>query len=80
MKQFNELKLGKSLKWVIYKISDDKKSILVDETSSEDNYEAFREKLIAAGPRYAVYDIAYEVPGAGKRYANNLQYNLARTR
>ena len=45
---FNELKLGKSIKWIIYKISDDWKSIVVEETSKEGNYEAFREKLVSA--------------------------------
>jgi len=76
---FNELKLGKSLKWIIYKISDDYKEIVVEETSKEDNYEAFREKLINAksndrrgnpgvGGRYAVYDVEYDAPnGEGKR-------------
>jgi cofilin len=76
---FNELKLGKSLKWIIFKISDDWKEIVVEETSTESNYDAFREKLINAkskdrkgvegiGGRYAVYDVEYDAPGGeGKR-------------
>ena len=76
---FNELKLGKSLKWIIFKISDDWKEIVVEEKSSEANYDAFREKLISAkskdrkgnegiGGRYAVYDVEYDAPGGeGKR-------------
>ena len=64
---------------MIYKISDDYKEIVVEEKSSEDNYEAFREKLISAksndrrgnpgiGGRYAVYDVEYDAPnGEGKR-------------
>jgi len=76
---FNELKLGKSTKWIIYKISDDWKSIEVEETSQTADYEQFREKLVSAkskgkngkegpGPRYAIYDFEYEVEeGAGKR-------------
>jgi hypothetical protein len=76
---FNELKLGKSLKWIIFKISDDWKEIVVEETSTESNYDAFREKLISAkskdrkgvegiGGRYAVYDVEYDAPGGeGKR-------------
>lgn len=74
---FNDLKLGKSTKWIIYKISDDWKEIVVEETSTDDNYDAFREKLIAAkskdkkgkeglGGRYAVYDVEYDA-GEGKR-------------
>jgi len=76
---FNELKLGKDIKWIIYKISDDWKEIVVEETSKEDNFEAFREKLLNAkskdrkgkegiGGRYAVYDVAYELEsGEGTR-------------
>jgi len=51
---------------------------VVEETSKEGNYEAFREKLVSAksksktgqegvGPRYAVFDFEYDV-GEGKRY------------
>ncbi|KAK3632304.1 hypothetical protein LTR56_016437 [Elasticomyces elasticus] len=78
---FNELKLGKGQtpKWIIYKISDDWKEIVVEETSTEADYPKFREKLLAAksknkkgeegmGGRYAVYDFEYEAPnGEGKR-------------
>lgn len=76
---FNELKLGKDLKYIIYKISDDWKEIVVEETSKEDDWSAFREKLINAkskdkrgkegiGGRYAVYDVSYELEsGEGTR-------------
>ena len=71
---FNELKLGKDLKWIIYKISDDWKEIVVEETSNEANFDVFRDKLLNAkskdrkgkegiGGRYAVYDVEYEAPG-----------------
>jgi len=72
--KFNELKLGKELKWIIYKISDDWKEIVVEETSNEANFDVFRDKLLNAkskdrrgkegiGGRYAVYDVEYEAPG-----------------
>jgi len=76
---FNELKLGKSLKWIIFKISDDWKQIEVEEKSTDPSYEAFREKLLSAkskdkkgvegiGGRYAVFDVEYDAPGGeGKR-------------
>ncbi|PSK56550.1 Cofilin [Elsinoe australis] len=76
---FNDLKLGKSTKWVIYKISDDWKEIVVEESSTTDDYSTFREKLLNAksknkrgeegmGGRYAVYDFEYESAGGeGKR-------------
>jgi len=75
---FNELKLGKSTKWIIYKISDDWKEIVVEETSTDPDYSKFREKLLSAksknkrgeegiGGRYAVFDVEYETQGEGKR-------------
>jgi len=76
---FNELKLGKSLKWIIYKISDDWKEIVVEETSKDGDFAAFREKLLNAkskdrkgkegiGGRYAVFDVEYDLDsGEGTR-------------
>ena len=78
---FNELKLGKprTIKWIIYKISDDWKEIVVEETSTDPDYSKFREKLINAksknkrgevgiGGRYAVFDVQYEAEnGEGQR-------------
>lgn len=75
---FNDLKLGKSTKWIIYKISDDWKEIVVEETSTVADYSVFREKLLNAkskdkrgkegmGGRYAVYDVEYETEGEGSR-------------
>jgi len=76
---FNELKLGKSMKWIIYKISDDWKEIVVEETSKESEWADFREKLLNAkskdrkgkegiGGRYAVFDVQYELEsGEGTR-------------
>lgn len=77
--QFNELKLGKSTKWIIYKLSDNNAEIVVEESSKDADYDAFREKLInakskdkrgneTAGPRYAVFDLEFDAPGGeGKR-------------
>lgn len=45
---FNDLKLGKSTKYIIYKISDDYKEIVVEETSKEGSWEEFRNKLLNA--------------------------------
>ncbi|KAF2457099.1 hypothetical protein BDY21DRAFT_34203 [Lineolata rhizophorae] len=75
---FNELKLGKDIKYIIYKISDDWKEIVVEETSKEDDWSAFREKLLNAkskdrrgkegiGGRYAVYDVEYDLEGGEGR-------------
>lgn len=79
IKAFNDLKLGKSTKWIIYKISDDWKEIVVEETSTDPDYNVFREKLLNAkskdkrgnegiGGRYAVFDVEYDLEGGeGKR-------------
>lgn len=63
-------------KYIIYKIADDKKSVVVDSVGKDQDYEVFRNELAdakdsqgRASPRYAVYDIEYEIPGEGKRCA-----------
>ncbi|KAJ6037183.1 hypothetical protein N7540_001462 [Penicillium herquei] len=75
---FNEFRLshGKT-KFLIFKISDDKKTVVLDKTGNEQDqdYEVFRTALDnskdAAGnpvPRYAVYDVEYDLGGGeGKR-------------
>ena len=77
MTKFNELKLGRGqVKYIIYKISDDAKEIVVDEVGNEHDYDVFREKLLAAKekngksrPSYAIYDVEFELAeGEGKRY------------
>ncbi|EWZ00244.1 cofilin [Fusarium oxysporum NRRL 32931] len=61
-------------RYVIYKISDNGQSVVVDETSSDKNYEAFLKKLASAtddkgkpAPRYAAYDVEYDLGEEGKR-------------
>ncbi|KAL9023136.1 MAG: hypothetical protein Q9196_007368 [Gyalolechia fulgens] len=73
IEKFNELKLGKSIKYIIYKLSDDYKEIVVEEASTDAEWEHFQEKIVNAkasykgkegkGPRYAVYDFQYELEG-----------------
>jgi cofilin len=63
------------LKYIIYKISDDQKEIVVDETGKEADYEVFREQLLSKKesngkdrPSYAIYDVEFELGGGeGKR-------------
>jgi len=46
---YNDLKLNKKYKYIIYKLSDDNKQIVIDSTSEDGaDYEDFREKLINA--------------------------------
>jgi hypothetical protein len=45
---YNGLKLDKKYKYIIYKLSDDNKQIVVEEASADKDWENFREKLINA--------------------------------
>jgi len=77
--KFNELKLNKKIKFIMYKLSDDYKEIVVEEASEDGDWDHFREKLVNAqsktktgkvgkGPRYAVYDFNYDLAsGEGSR-------------
>lgn len=90
MTKFNELKLNKKIKYIIFKLTDDYKEIVVEEASEDADWDNFREKLVNAkskgmggkevkGPRYAVYDLAYELAsGEGSRYATTHVYALVR--
>ncbi|KAK8146785.1 cofilin [Beauveria asiatica] len=64
--------LSKKYKYIVYKLSDDYKQIVVEEASGDKDWENFRKKLIEAtsktktgavgkGPRYAVYDFEYNL-------------------
>ncbi|KAK3387020.1 hypothetical protein B0H63DRAFT_541202 [Podospora didyma] len=77
---YNDLKLNKKYKYIIYKLDDANKNIVVDSTSEDgDDYESFRDKLVNAttksktgavgkGPRFAVYDFEYQLAsGEGTR-------------
>ncbi|PYH93986.1 cofilin, actophorin [Aspergillus ellipticus CBS 707.79] len=74
---FNELRYKKGAtkpSFVIFKISDDKSSVIVEESSFEKNYETFLQNLSSSvdnegnrAPRYAVYDVEYDLNDDGKR-------------
>ncbi|KAJ8104327.1 hypothetical protein POJ06DRAFT_191319 [Lipomyces tetrasporus] len=65
---FQELKLGKSLKFIIFALNDSKTEIVVAEKSSDPSYDEFIANLPENDCRYAVYDFEYELAGnEGKR-------------
>lgn len=74
--KFNDFRMSRGkTKFVIYKITDDKKRVVVEDVSDDADWEVFRTKLAdakdAAGnpaPRYATYDVQFEIPGEGQRY------------
>ena len=75
---YNQLRSGRGtpkLKFIIYKVSDDTTTIVLEESSPETDYEVFLQKLSSAvdkdgnpAPRYAVYDVEYDLGSEGKRY------------
>jgi len=65
---FELLKLKKESKYIIYKLSDDKKNIQVEKSSVEKDYDAFLADLPEKECRYAIYDFEFEVSATeGKR-------------
>ena len=65
---FQELKLGKKYKYIIFSLSPDLKEIIVAKTSTDTNYESFIADLPESECRWAVYDFEYDAEGgAGKR-------------
>ncbi|KAF9903749.1 cofilin [Linnemannia zychae] len=64
---FMELKTGKSLKYIIYKITDDLTSVEVVKTSADADYDNFLADLPSEDCRWAVYDFAYKSPDGGDR-------------
>ncbi|KAG0666937.1 cofilin [Rhodotorula mucilaginosa] len=63
---FQELKLGKKTKYIVFKLSADNTQIEVEKTSPSASYDDFLNDLPPNSPRYAVYDFEYEKDG-GKR-------------
>ncbi|RSM08493.1 hypothetical protein CDV31_008130 [Fusarium ambrosium] len=63
-------------RFIIFKISDDERNVVVDEVSPDNNYEIFLSRLSSAtdpkgkpAPRYAAYDVEYDLGDEGKRVA-----------
>ncbi|KAJ5955840.1 hypothetical protein N7501_010119 [Penicillium viridicatum] len=83
---FNELRSGPEAtrpKFIICKVSDDKKSIVLEETSTEKDWDFFRMKLYEAAdkdgepaPRYAIYDMEYDVGSEGKQQQLTIPLDL----
>ncbi|KAF8441211.1 Cofilin/tropomyosin-type actin-binding protein-domain-containing protein [Terfezia claveryi] len=64
---FEELKLRKTYSYIIYKLSDDRTTIVVDKCE-QSTYGEFVDELPKAECRYAVFDFHYELdPTEGKR-------------
>lgn len=65
---FNDLKLRKRHKFIIYSLNSQLTEIVVQETSSDHSYEKFLEFFPENECKYAVYDLEFEIGhGEGKR-------------
>ncbi|RMZ37829.1 cofilin [Aspergillus flavus] len=74
---YKQVRSGRGAKkptFVIYRISDDQTAVVVEDSSAEQDFEAFRHKLCSTvdsrgnpAPRYAVYDVEYDLGDDGKR-------------
>ncbi|KAF8625928.1 hypothetical protein AX17_006654 [Amanita inopinata Kibby_2008] len=64
---FQQLKLGKKHKYVIFGLNKDSTEIVVVKMSSSNDYEEFISDLPETECRWAVYDFEFEKEGAGKR-------------
>jgi len=68
---FNEFKMGRNTyRWLFFKVSDDRKSIILDTQACgafNKGYGDFLRALPAEDCRYAVYMFEYDTPSDGKR-------------
>lgn len=64
---FQQLKLKKTIKYIIFKLSDDKTEIVSSITSQSKDYEDFLGDLPESECRWAVYDLEFELEEGGKR-------------
>ena len=75
MTAFNDLKLGKKYKFIIFKINEAKTDIVVDETSTSQDYDEFLSKLPENDCKYAIYDFEYELGGGEGKRSKIIFYN-----
>ncbi|KDR83149.1 hypothetical protein GALMADRAFT_238995 [Galerina marginata CBS 339.88] len=64
---FQELKLKKKYKYIIFTLNSNFTEVIVEKTSSEQDYDAFLADLPETECRWAIYDFEFEKEGAGKR-------------
>jgi len=57
---FNKMKLSKDTKFIVFKLSDDKKQVEIDQTSTDGNWDNFTKALPANDGRFAVYDFQWD--------------------
>ncbi|XP_077980044.1 uncharacterized protein LOC144435322 [Glandiceps talaboti] len=64
---FKQMQLQHAYKFITFKKSDDKKSIVIDQTSTGGTWDDFCEVLPKKEGRYAVFDFEYNLTAGGLR-------------
>jgi cofilin len=65
--KFQELKLGHSLRYILYKLNNDNTSIVIEKTApASASYNEFVNELPKDDCRYAIYDFQFDLEG-GRR-------------
>jgi len=64
---FQDLKLRKKYRFIVYKMNDAMTEIIVEKTVADAQYDDFVKSLPAAECRYCVYDFQYDTSGEGVR-------------
>ncbi|KAJ7367205.1 actin depolymerizing factor [Mycena albidolilacea] len=67
LETFQELKIGKKHKYIVFGLNPTNTEIIVLKTSQSTNYEEFIADLPEFECRWAIYDFEFEKEGAGKR-------------
>jgi len=72
--KFQELKLGKKIKYIIYTLNKEKTEIVVEKVSLGGDYDDFIEDLPATECRWGVFDLEYKLEGEGEGKRNKLVF------
>jgi len=67
LEKYQELKLGKKHKYVLFNLNKDNTEIVVEKSSSSVDYDEFLNDLPETECRWAVYDFQFEKEDGGKR-------------
>lgn len=68
MDVYQDLKLKRKYKYIIYKLSDDNSSVMVEKLAEPTaTYQEFIASLPKDDCRYAIFDFEFEKPGEGLR-------------
>jgi len=71
---FQELKLKKKYKYIIFTLNEDKTEIIVEKSSLGGDYDDFMEDLPAKECRWGVFDLEYKKDGEGEGKRNKLVF------